>query len=63
MPSVPSWAMHRVEYDEDSRRLDIWFKETGCCSFRGVPVSVYSGLLAAPSKGRYFNQYVRDRYG
>jgi hypothetical protein len=63
MPTVNSSAMYRVEYDEGGRRLEIWFNGTGQYSYFGVPPSVYAGLLAASSKGGYFNDHIRDRYG
>lgn len=55
--------MYRVEYDEASRRLDIWFASTGQYSYYGVPLPIYLGLLNAPSKGRYFNDNIRDQFG
>jgi hypothetical protein len=30
--------------------------------YYGVPRSVYSAFLSAPSKGKYFNSYVRGHY-
>jgi hypothetical protein len=63
MPSVRSSAMYRVEYDEASRRLDIWFTKTGRYSYYGVPLVIYLGLLRAPSKGTYFNDNIRERFG
>jgi hypothetical protein len=55
--------MHRVEYDEGTGRLDIWFKGTGRYSYYRVPAHIYSGLLTSGSKGSYFNNHIRDRYG
>jgi len=55
--------MHRVEYDEVSRNLDIWFNGTGRYTYYRVPASVYAGLLAASSKGAYFNDHIRERHG
>jgi hypothetical protein len=63
MPNVSSSAMHRVEYDEGSRRLDIWFYGTGRYTYYRVPPHIYAGLLSAGSKGSYFNSHIRDRYG
>jgi hypothetical protein len=63
MPSVSSSAMHRVEYDGGSGRLDIWFNGSGRYSYYRVPSHIYAGLLAASSKGRYFNDNIKDRYG
>lgn len=55
--------MSRVEYDPTARRLDIWFTATGRYSFYGVPLAIYTGLLGSPSKGRYFNDNIRERFG
>jgi len=63
VPIVSSSAMYRVEYDEAAHRLDIWFTKTGQYSYFGVPLVIYLGLLSAPSKGRYFNDNIRDHYG
>ncbi|WP_315761283.1 KTSC domain-containing protein [Sphingomonas sp. Y38-1Y] len=62
MPLVASSAMYRVEYDAASRRLDIWFSQSGRYSYFGVQLSIYEGLLAATSKGQYFNSYIREQY-
>lgn len=63
MPVVNSSAIYRIEFDEVSRRLDIWFASTGRYSYYGVPLAIYLGLLNAPSKGRYFNDNIRDHFG
>jgi hypothetical protein len=65
MPTFPSsTAIARVEYDPATRRLRVWFRETSKeYTYVGVPVSVYEGLLRAPSKGSYFEAFIRDRYG
>jgi hypothetical protein len=63
MPYVHSSAMHRIEYAEATRRLEIWFNGTGRYTYFGVPLAVYLDLLNAPSKGSYFNDNIRDRYG
>jgi hypothetical protein len=55
--------MNRVEYDEGTGRLDIWFNGTGRYTYYRVPAQIYAGLLAAGSKGSYFNSRIRDRYG
>lgn len=63
MPYVDSSAIRRVEYSAGTRVLSIWFVESGGpYDFYGVPQYIYDGLLAAPSKGGYFNDHIRDRY-
>jgi hypothetical protein len=36
---------------------------TGRYTYYRVPARICAGLLAAASKGRYFNSHIRDRYG
>lgn len=62
MPAVDSSAIDRVEYDGGKRRLDIWFVDSGGYSYRDVPATIYEDLLAASSKGEYFNDHIKDRY-
>jgi hypothetical protein len=63
MPLFQSSAVIRAEYDTESGVLQLWFAESGGpYDYVGVPRSVFDGLLAASSKGRFFNQQIRDRY-
>lgn len=61
MPYFNSSAVKRAEYDEATMRLTIWFPE-GPYDFCRVPASIWHGLLAASSKGFYYNLHIRDRY-
>ena len=41
----------------------VWFTESGGpYDFFLVPARVFEGLCQAASKGKYFNQHIRDRY-
>jgi hypothetical protein len=60
MPSVNSTAIDRVEWA--GGRLTIGFDGGGRYDYFGVPEHVYTGLMVAQSKGRYFNQYIRGKY-
>ena len=63
MPTFNSSAIHRAEYDGNTRVPSIWFVESGGpYYYYGVPVFVYEGLVRAVSKGQYFNDHIRDRY-
>lgn len=62
MPYLNSSAIARVEYDRASMQLQIWFHDTGLYTYYGVPESTYFGLVTASSAGRYFNDYIKDRY-
>lgn len=57
--SVQSSNLQAVAYDADSRKLHVRFKPSGYYVYSGVPMSVYEGILSAPSKGRYFDVKVK----
>lgn len=62
MPYVNSTAIHRVEWNAGV--LWIWFtSDTGKgYEYPGVPESLYRQFLAAPSKGQFYDLYIRDTY-
>lgn len=60
MPFVNSSAMSRIEWDNGT--LSIWFSGSGRYDYYGVPESVYNAFLAAPSKGGFYNDHIKDRY-
>ncbi len=62
MPYFNSSAIKRAEYDAATGRLTIWFPAGHSYDYCGVPQSVWQGLLAAGSKGRYFNAHIDGRY-
>jgi hypothetical protein len=61
MPPVSSSAIARIEWEAGT--LSVWFHESGKYDYYGVPESVYHAFLAARSKGTFFNDHIRDRYG
>lgn len=64
MPKVNSSAISRIEYDDNTSTLRIWFVESGGpYDYRRVPRTLYDRFLSAPSKGSFFNDYIRDQYG
>lgn len=60
MMPVSSAAIRAVGYDGHTLRVE--FHNTGVYDHPGVPYSVYAGLMAASSKGRYYNRHIRGRY-
>lgn len=42
--------------------LEIEFTDGGLYRYLGVPESVFQGLLAAPSAGRFFHKWIKGRY-
>jgi len=63
MPEFDSTAVKRAEYDAKTAVLSLWFAESGGpYDYFMVPARIFEGLCNAASKGRYFNQNIRDRY-
>lgn len=59
---VDSTTMRSVGYEARSRILEIEFDSGAVYQYLGAPARVYEQLIAAESKGRYFNREIRDRY-
>lgn len=59
---VTSSNLRSVGYDPDSQILEIEFHHGGIYQYSGVPVSVYQGLMSAPSLGQYHHKYIKDSY-
>ena len=62
MPAVTSSVMTWIEYDPAGRRLVVTFTSGRRYAYAGVPAHVYEALLAAASKGGFFNGAIRDVY-
>ena len=60
--SVSSSNLASVAYDEAAQILEICFKNGGVYQYHGVPLSVYLGLMSAPSVGQYFHRFIKDNY-
>ena len=59
---VESTTLATVAYDEARGRLQLEFRSRAIYQYFGVPAAVHEGLLEAPSKGSYFNRFIRGRY-
>lgn len=59
---MPSSVIRHYVYDAAGRRLDILFVSGRRYSYHDVPPEIADAMGAAPSKGSYFNEMIRDRY-
>ena len=59
---MPSSVILRYDYDPAHRRLDIAFLSGQAYRYFNVPEAVYQGLIQAKSKGRYFQDHIRDKF-
>ena len=62
MHHLTSSAITEVAHDAATASLAIRFTSGEAYAYRGVPAEVYAALLAAPSKGAFFQAHIRDVY-
>jgi KTSC domain len=62
MVQVDSEAIDEIDYDAARSTLFVRFAHGGWYSYFRVPASVHSAFVHAESHGRFFHEYVRDRY-
>ena len=63
MQHFSSTAVQAAEYNSQTLTLTLWLNggDHGY-DYYNVPQYIFDGLINAPSKGSYFNDYIRDRY-
>jgi hypothetical protein len=59
---VRSSSIAAVGYDAASRALEVEFHNGRIYRYHEVPASVHEQLLAAPSKGQFYNLHVRNLF-
>ena len=59
--TVESTTLLTVSYDESRTLLQLEFCSGAVYQYFRVPAAAHQSLLAAPSKGRYFNQAIRGQ--
>ena len=60
--AVTSSSLKSFGYDSDHKLLEVEFRSHQVYVYRDVPDWVVERLMAARSKGRYFDAHIRDRY-
>jgi len=59
---LQSTLLNAAAYQDHCAVLELEFRSGAIYRDIGVPEPVYEGLLSAESKGRYFNQHIRNRF-
>jgi hypothetical protein len=59
---VASSSLVSVGYDEQHQILEIEFRRTAIYQYARVPKTLYEQLIASSSKGRFFDQRIRDKF-
>ena len=57
---LDSTTLSSAGYDASTRVLELEFRHGALYRYLSVPASLYRDLLAADSKGRFFNRFIRD---
>ncbi len=60
--SIRSSALAGIAYDAVAERLEIQFHDGRTYEYEEIPPDVHAALVAAESKGRYFNAAIRHRF-
>jgi hypothetical protein len=59
---LQSHTLKAATYQDRSALLELEFRSGAIYRYRHVPELVFQELLSAESKGRYFNQRIRNRF-
>lgn len=62
MRMVPLRSSNLAAAGHEGDVLEIEFTDGGLYRYFGVPGSIFRGLIAAPSAGRYFHSRIKERY-
>jgi len=62
MLPVQSTTLAAAAYDPVTRQLSLQFRSGAIYQYFGVPQAIYHELMAAPSKGAYFNRNIRSQF-
>jgi hypothetical protein len=60
--AIQSTVLTSITYDQPDQLLLVEFRGGAIYCYFGVPLTIHQGLLAAPSKGAYFNRFVRAQF-
>lgn len=58
---VASTLLAEIAYSSD-QTADIQLRDGTTYRYFAVPPLVFAGLILAPSKGTYFNRFLKDRF-
>ncbi len=60
--TVKSSNLKSVGYDKSVGILEIEFNNGGIYQYSKVPENIFHELMKAPSHGKYFLRFIRDKY-
>ncbi|ESY86981.1 KTSC domain-containing protein [Mesorhizobium australicum] len=60
---MPSTVIRNTQYDPATKILSVWFVPHGNrYDYEDVAPATYGAFMRAPSKGRFFNKFIKDHH-
>ena len=59
---MPSTVIDLFNYDHKKATLRIVFRSGNVYAYKNVPEEVYNDFKTAVSKGKYFNEFIRNKF-
>ncbi len=59
---IKSSTIKAIAYDPDEKKLWLTFKSENLYEYNDVEREIADALVEAESKGKYFNQNIKDKY-
>lgn len=59
---VVSNSISAIGYDDTTLKMLIAFKNNSAYMYNGISPEIYHAFLNAPSKGKFYNQYIKGKY-
>jgi len=59
---MPSTVIDLFNYNHKTATLRIVFRSGNVYAYKDVPEEVYNEFKLAPSKGKYFNQSIKNKF-
>lgn len=60
--TVSSSNLRSIGYNRSIQTLEMEFNSGRIYQYSQVPENIYNGLMNAPSHGRYFNHFIKNKY-
>jgi hypothetical protein len=59
---VPSTVIRNFRYHAREQKLEVVFVSGRHYFYHDVPAEIFEAMKSAPSKGTFFNAYIRNRF-
>jgi hypothetical protein len=59
---IQSRSLKSLGYDEEKKILEVEFHSGAVYQYTGVTKELLFKLVKAPSRGRFFNEHIREHY-